>query len=136
MHQDRAVWRSQQSEEWQEGVHYIAWVDGGDFDTSKPGVNGEPGARWDYEVYSRQLWARCGPPPDIGDDDYDYDSPEYRTWSECADTYPPPSDLSWSKVVPSSFYPDYQNAALIMDGAVGGLCLLLTFPVVARRRPS
>jgi hypothetical protein len=38
--------------------------------------------------------------------------------------------------VPASAYPDYQNAELLLSGVLGAACFLLTFPVVARRRPS
>ncbi len=44
--------------------------------------------------------------------------------------------MYWDKVVPASTYPDFQMAELAIDAAVGGAAFLLTFPVVARRRPS
>ncbi len=47
-----------------------------------------------------------------------------------------PSCMDWSKVVPASTYPDFLLAELAIDAAVGGAAFILTFPVVARRRPS
>jgi hypothetical protein len=44
--------------------------------------------------------------------------------------------MYWNKVVPAATYPDFQLAELAVDGAIGGVAFLLTFPVVARRRPS
>jgi hypothetical protein len=64
------------------------------------------------------------------------DTPEWRSWQTCAEQFPYPEDMYWNKVVPASTYPDFQQAELAVDGAIGGVAFLLTFPVVARRRPS
>lgn len=140
MSQERGVWRSDQSEQWREGSSPITWVDWGEFDVSKPGLPGEPGARWtdeDWERLQGLIVERCGPAPEgSDDDDYDFSSPEWQAWSRCTEEYPPPSNLQWTKVVPASAYPDYQNAELLLDSAIAVICLLLTIPVVARRRPA
>jgi len=108
-------------------------VASGEFDTSKPGPEGEPGARFDYEGFNRQLVALCGQPPE---ETIYNDTPEWRSWQACAEQMPYPEDMYWNKVVPASTYPDFQLAELAADGAIGGVAFLLTFPVVARRRPS
>jgi hypothetical protein len=75
----------------------IAWLATGQFDVSKPGLAGEPGARWtdeDWERLDGLITERCGPVPEGSDaDDYDYDSGEWQTWSRCTEDYPPPSNL-------------------------------------------
>jgi hypothetical protein len=54
MSQDRGVWQSDQDESWREDAPSpIAWVDSGEFDLSRPGLPGEPGARWTEEDWAR-----------------------------------------------------------------------------------
>lgn len=132
MFDERAIWiRSEDMG--RGGLWPIGWADGGDFDTSKPGVDGEPGARFDYEAFNRQQVELCGEPPEDAEDD---ESPEWRAWSTCAEQIPYPEDMQWSKVVPASTYPDFQLMELAVNAGIGGAAFLLTFPVVARRRPS
>ncbi|MDQ3552816.1 MAG: hypothetical protein M3395_00180 [Chloroflexota bacterium] len=132
MFEERAVWVNE-GEGWGDGLGPIGYAGGGEFDTSKPGVDGEPGARFDYEAFHRQQVELCGQPPQ---DEEDGDSPESRAWWTCAEQIPYPDDLYWSKVVPASTYPDFQLAELAVDAGIGGAAFILTFPVVARRRPS
>lgn len=132
MFADRAVWTNDENG-WRDGIGPIGYVEGGEFDTSKPGVEGEPGARFDYEGFHRQQSELCGPPPE---DDEDGESPEWRAWQRCAEQIPYPEDMYWTKVVPASTYPDFQLVELSLDAAIGGAAFILTFPVVARRRPS
>ncbi len=132
MFAERAVWISDE-DGWRDGMGPIGYADGGDFDTSKPGVDGEPGARFDHEAFYLQQVERCGPPPE---DDQEGESPEWLSWQTCAEQIPYPENMYWSKVVPASTYPDFQLAELAIDAAIGGAAFVLTFPVVARRRPS
>jgi len=132
MFADRAVWTSDENG-WRDGIGPLGYADGGEFDTSKPGVDGEPGARFDWEGFNRQQVELCGQPPE---DDEDGESPEWRTWQTCAEQFPYPEDMYWSKVVPAATYPDFQLMELTVDAGIGGAALVLTFPVVARRRPS
>ena len=75
----------------------------------------------------------CGSPPE---DDEDGESPEWWAWQRCAEQLPYPENMYWNKVVPAATYPDFQLAELAVNAGIGGAALLLTFPVVARRRPS
>lgn len=132
-----AVWVSEGDEGWREGQSPVAYQDGGSFDVSKPGVNGEPGARFDYDELERQVIDACGPAPEIPDDFEGELYPEYGTWSTCADPlYERTNNVGWTKLVRRSHYGDYALVDTLMSLLVGGAALLLTFPVVARRRPG
>ncbi len=132
MFADRAVWTNDENG-WRDGIGPLGYVKGGEFDTSKPGVDGEPGARFDHEGFNRQQVEMCGQPPE---ETVFNDTPEWRLWQTCAEQIPYPEDMYWNKVVPAATYPDFQLAELALDAAVGGAAFILTFPVVARRRPS
>jgi hypothetical protein len=132
MFADRAVWTKDENAS-RDGIGPLGYLQGGEFDTSKPGVDGEPGARFDYEAFNRQQVEMCGQPPE---DDEDHESAEWRTWQACAEQMQYPEDMYWYNVVPASTYPDFELMELAVDGAIGGVAFLLTFPVVARRRPS
>jgi len=132
MFADRAVWTNDVNG-WRDGIGPLGYGASGEFDASKPGVDGEPGARFDYEAFNRQQVETCGQPPE---ETVFNDTPEWRSWQTCAEQFPYPEDMSWSKVVPASTYPDFLLAELAIDAAVGGAAFILTFPVVARRRPS
>lgn len=132
MFAERAVWTNDVNGV-RGGIAPLAYLEGGEFDISKPGVNGEPGARFDYEEFSRKQVAECGLPPE---ESIYNDTPEWRAWQTCAEQIPYPEDMLWNKVVPGSTYPDFQLAELALDAGIGGAAFLLTFPVVARRRPS
>ena len=132
MFADRAVWTNDENG-WRDGMGPIGYVEGGEFDTSKPGVDGEPGARFDYEGFHRQQVELCGSPPEDAEDG---ESPEWLSWQTCAEQLPYPENIYWSKVVPASTYPDFQLMELAVNTGIGGAAFLLTFPVVARRRPS
>ncbi len=132
MFADRAVWTNDENG-WRGGIGPLGYVAGGEFDTSKPGFDGEPGARFDHEGFNRQQVETCGQPPE---ETVFNDTPEWRSWQACAEQFPYPEDMYWSKVVPAATYPDFQQAELAVDGVIGGVAFILTFPVVARRRPS
>lgn len=53
-----------------------------------------------------------------------------------ADQIPYPEDMCWNTVQPAATYPDFQQAELAVEGVIGGVAFLLTFPALARRRPS
>jgi hypothetical protein len=136
MFDERSVWRQSQDESWRFGdLSPIAWLDGGEFDASRPGQPGEPGARVDTEAeYNRLVEQACGPWPDEPEDD---ESVAWQEWYECSANVPyPDADYYWQRVVPASTYSDFQLAETLLGGAVGGLAILLTFPVVARRKPA
>jgi hypothetical protein len=129
MFAEYAVWQSQGDTSWRDGVSPIAYVDFGEFDPSKPGVNGEPGARIDQDQIEPLMLQECGPYPDGTDE-----SPERMAVDECNQRF---SDQhQWSRVVPASAYAHFQLVEAILGLAIGGAATLLTFPIVARRRPS
>ena len=114
---------------------YLGYVGGGQFDVSKPGIDGEPGARIDDQVVYQQMVTACGEAPN----DDTGESPEYQAWAGCAG---PISNAAyavasqWSKSVPGSRWGEYVAADVIPNLLIGGIAILLTFPVVARRRPG
>lgn len=127
---DRAVWVSQNDSGWRDGAGPIAWVEGGRFDVTRPGRDGEPGARMDEGRDLTPLAeAACGPEPSEDDE-----SPEATTYWECTDTFW--GSLEWERIVPASSYGHFQTVDAILGLAIGGVAILLTFPVVARRRPG
>jgi len=132
MFADRAVWTDDVNG-YRDGIGPLGTVASGEFDTTIPGVDGEPGARFDYEAFNRQQVEMCGQPPE---ETVFNDTPEWRSWQTCAEQFPYPEDMYWNKLVLASTYPDFQQAELAVDGVIGGVAFLLTFPVVARRRPS
>ncbi len=129
-----AVWMAQDDPGWRAGVPIaLAYTEGGQFDTTKPGVNGEPGARFDPDAVDRQVVATCGVAPD----DDTGETPAYRAWAACSDPYyQRVNDASWEKVVPASRFGDYAAIDTLASLLGGGLAILLVFPVVARRRAS
>jgi hypothetical protein len=136
MFEDRAVWMNANDQGWREGdLGPIAWVDSGEFDASRPGAPGEPGARVDVEAeYNRLQVQACGPSPD----DPDEESAAWQTWYACANnvSFPKQDDYYWTRAVPASEYPAFQAAETALGLGVGSLAILLTFPVVVRRKPS
>lgn len=124
-----AVWQSQAESGWRDGVSPIAYVDGGTFDPARPGVDGEPGARIDDEQLQALLPQECGPAPVSHED-----SPETMAYFECEQRSF--DEHQWSRVIPASAYGDFQLVDTILSLAIGGAALALTFPIVARRRPS
>ncbi len=129
-----AVWVSQDDESWRDGVPGpLAYVGGGQFDTTKPGVDGEPGARFDYDDVDRQVMAACGQAPN----DDTGETPAYQAWAACSDPYyQRVIHAQWDKEVPAARYGDYATVDTLASLLVGGLAILLTFPIVTRRRPS
>ena len=129
-----AVWVSQNDQGWREGVpSALAYIDGGQFDTTKPGVDGEPGARFDYDEVDRQVRVACGEAPN----DDTGETPAYQAWAACSDPYyQRANNAGWDKEVPAARFGDYVTLDTLASLLVGGLAILLTFPVVARRRPS
>ena len=73
--------------------------------------------------------AACGPEPVVYDD-----SPESIAYQECNQTFY--GGLQWDLSVPASAYGDFQLMDAILSLIIGSAALLLTFPVIARRRPS
>jgi hypothetical protein len=141
---ERSVWVRQDDDSWRYGGSALTYSDFGTFDTARSGLPGEPGARVDeqdmYAETERQIAAACGVQPgDPNDDDYDYDSPEFRTWSECADpfwTKAQSQAITWSKEVPRSAWGDFATLDILMSALLGGTALVLTLFVVTRRRPE
>jgi hypothetical protein len=143
---ERAVWTRQDDGGWRDGNDSIAYADYDTytFDPSQPGLPGEPGLRVDqnaaWEEAARQVTDACGESPeDVDDPDYDYGSPEYQAWSECADPFylaVQQRAVEWSRNVPRSAWPDFATLDIAMSAALGGVALLLSFVVVSRRRPE
>lgn len=130
MFADRAVWMSQNDSGWRDGAGPIAYLDSGMFDPTKPGEDGEPGARLDQEMdFTPMVEEACGPEPQGNGD-----SPEARSYWECNELFW--GGIQWNRSVPASAYPHFQTVEAILGLAIGGVAILLTFPVVARRRPS
>jgi hypothetical protein len=138
----RAVWQNEDA--WREGGSYLLYLDEGAFDQTRTGRPGEPGARVDPEaVYAdiyRRLDEACGEAPDADDPDYDYDSPEWLTWSECAAPFweeeQQSTDHRWNLVVPRSAWGDFTTLDIAMSALLGGAAFMLTVVVVRRRRPE
>ena len=130
-----ATWQQEDDADWRtRAPKPLAYAAGGTFDMSKPGVDGEPGARFDYDALDRLVVDTCGQAPE----DDTGESPEYQTWADCADpvyshAY---SGTQWSKVVPGERWGEYVAVDIPLNLLVGGVAILLTFPVVARRRPG
>jgi hypothetical protein len=138
----RAVWQG--GDAWLEGGSYLPWMDQGNFDQTRPGRPGEPGARVDENAWGmhvqEQIEEACGPSPEGDDPDYDYESPEYQTYSNCAqpfwDQQPTEEYAQWELVVPRSAWGDFMVLDVLMSVALGAGALLLTIVVVAVRRPE
>ncbi|MBX3031505.1 MAG: hypothetical protein KF809_15265 [Chloroflexi bacterium] len=124
---------------WREGPSYLRYLDDGMFDASRPGRAGEPGARLDEDTLSRDIYRRleraCGDAPDDGGR-----TRASRTWEACAqpfwDEEAQLATYRWRYVVPRSAWTDFVTLDVAMSGILGGTALLLTFPVVARRKPE
>jgi hypothetical protein len=130
MFAERAEWENQNSAGWHEGATSIAYLESGKFDTSQPGLNGEPGARLDRDHdLSPKVKRTCGPMPAVFDD-----SLEVQAYDLCSQTFF--GSVHWDLTVPASAYGDFQAVEMTLGLVIGGLALLLTFPVVARRRPA
>jgi hypothetical protein len=140
--EQRSTW--QQEGSWREGGSTLRYLDEGVFDASQPGQPGEPGARVDeqarYDEIYRRLVATCGAAPDGDDPDYDYDSPEYRTWTQCAEPFwneeAGLETLRWNQVVPRSAWGDFVVLDVVMSLLLGGGALLATVVVIAVRKPE
>jgi hypothetical protein len=141
---DRSVWVRQDDDSWRYGGGSLTYSDYGTFDTTLPGLPGEPGMRVEeqdlYAEADRQIRAACGGQPgNPEDDDYDYESPEFLAWSECADPYwmaVQSRAVGWSKEVPRSAWGDFATLDIAMSALLGGAALALTLLVVTRRRPE
>lgn len=101
----------------------------GQFDTSRPGVAGEPGERLDWnDANQRGLPITCGSEPARGVVD-----PRYEA---CINNYDPSMTYGWWLAVPSSALPVVEGAQAGLDLVVGGGSIALTAFVVRRRRPD
>ncbi len=130
MYDGRAVWVSDTDSGWREGAPPIAYLGGGYFHTSQPGIGGEPGVRVpEDESLEPLIEAACGPYPEVYDE-----SPEVMAYEDCNQQFW--GDIQWSHVVPASTYGDFKLVDMVLSLTVGGIAILLTFVVVARRRPS
>jgi hypothetical protein len=123
--EDRAVWRS--DGDWRNGEGSLVYVGSGVFDPERPGKEGEPGRRLTERKADRLSYERCGDYPDD-------DSPQARRHEECQQRYW--ESVQWAKVVPQSEFGLIQAVDAMVSLLIGGGAFLLTFPVVARRRPS
>jgi hypothetical protein len=132
----RSVWVRSNDDSWRYGDDQLAYADYGTFDVSRSGVNGEPGARIEYEEWDRQLALRireeCGAQPT----EDSAETPEAQAFFECEGRLYRDTDPSWSKEVPRSAWDDFVVLAVVMSGLLGGGALVLTFLVVTRRRPE
>ncbi len=136
---ERAVWQREDQDTWRTGVVMLTYVDYAFFDPSRPGEPGEPGLRIDEEAAwaatDAEVTATCGQPPD----DDTGETPAYRTWSDCASPIWKAAQahmVQATKAVPRSAWVDFVALDVAMSLGLGGVALLLTFPVVARRRPE
>ncbi|MGH2966866.1 MAG: hypothetical protein ACRDMH_15985 [Solirubrobacterales bacterium] len=129
MFEQYAVWQSQGDTGWQNGVGPIAFVDYGNFDPSRSGAIGEPGARIDDDQLQQLQLEECGPYPGGAEV-----SPEVTAWNDCHVRFA--DQHQWIRVVPVSSYAHFQLMEGILGAANGTAALLLTFGVVARRRSS
>jgi hypothetical protein len=144
VHQAFAVWQQEDPNAWKFwGPGELVWLDGGNFDTSVTGVGGLPGARYEGDTTSAEVEEECGLQPVwYEDDSVDPDSsppPELTAWEACADpiwraAYARLTD--WTKAVPGERFGDYVALDVAVSLLVGGAAILLTFPVVTRRRPT
>ncbi|MET0773792.1 MAG: hypothetical protein ABWZ82_11960, partial [Candidatus Limnocylindrales bacterium] len=121
------------------GDTMLTYVDYAFFDPSRPGVPGEPGLRVDQEaIWSAidiQVRTTCGEQPE----DDTGESAEYRMWAACAQPIQEKGERSAvqaSRIVPRSAWGDFAALDIAMSALLGGGALLLTWPVVARRRPG
>ncbi|MCY7417083.1 MAG: hypothetical protein LH650_01055 [Chloroflexi bacterium] len=128
-----AVWIPMNLGSWKDGENPLAYLDSGLFDSTKPGVDGQPGVPYTYDDLSLEIDSTCGPSPvdDTGD------SPATLAYNACVDPIVNRgNDDEWSRAVPASRYGDYVAADIALSLLIGGLAVLLTFPIVTRRRPS
>ena len=124
------VWVTQNNEGWRDGVGPIAYLDFGNFDPARPGKPASPGcASMTTRLQALDLQI-CGAYPDTAADD----SPEANAFNDCQRRFE--TEHQWSLEVPASAYPVFQNVETILGFLIGGVALLLIFPVVARRRPG
>ncbi|MBX3031504.1 MAG: hypothetical protein KF809_15260 [Chloroflexi bacterium] len=139
---ERGVWASEDSE----GHATLAIVDRAHFDLSRPGVDGEPGARFDREAaeaaFESEREAACGPyPRDVTGDESAAWRRAWRAWERCTEPITQRARAlligsQWSRHVPVSAWSDFETLDVVMSGVLGGSALLLTFPVVVRRKPQ
>ena len=116
----------------------IAYITSGQFDTTQPGVDGRPGADFDYDALDRLVQTTCGAyPQDPSDPNDEVTSPAEAAWITCAEPIRQRGDdRQWDEVVPASRFGDYVSVDTVLSLLIGGIAIALTFPVVARRRPA
>ncbi len=122
--QERTVWR--QEGDWRTGEGELLYLRGRQFDASQPGREGEPGKRINRAERRELLRETCGSRPDS--------DAEVDPYYLCQEEFN--GSIKWQKVVPQSEFGLLQTADAMISLLVGGGAFLLTFPVVARRRPS
>jgi ABC-type transport system involved in multi-copper enzyme maturation permease subunit len=135
--EQRSTWvHSSNDDSWIDGDSPLAYAEFGTFDVSRPGVNGEPGARITYEEWDAQLNARileaCGEYP--GDDAQE--SRAGIAYQDCLDRIQRDDDPQWDKTVPRSAWGDFVALDVLMSTLLGVGALLATVVVVAVRKPE
>lgn len=134
--EQRSTWVHSNDDSWIDGDSPLAYAEFGTFDVSRPGMNGEPGARITYEDWDAQLdeliRGACGEYP--GDDAQE--SRAGIAYQDCLDRVQRDEDPSWNKAVPRTAWGDFVALDVAMSALLGGAALVLTLVVVARRRPE
>jgi hypothetical protein len=108
---------------------FVHVLDHGEFDTTRPGSDGEPGVRLGFgEWYERGLRIVCGTVPAPAED--------ATTYEDCTNAYDPSMVYGWWLAVPASAVPAIEGAEIVIDVFVAGGTTALTALVVTRRRPE
>jgi hypothetical protein len=135
----RSAWQREDEDRSRYGERMLTYTDYAFFDPTRPGLPAEPGLRIDPEAAwaatDAEVEAACGPIPD----DDTGESPEYRAWSDCAAPIFRESERQMTqatKVVPRSAWGDFVALDVVMSLVLGTGAILLTFPVVSRRKPG
>jgi hypothetical protein len=135
----RAVWQREDEDSWRTGGSMLTYVDYAYFDPTLPGLPGEPGARIDQDAawaaIDERVRVTCGDAPvdDTGE------SAAYHTWAACADPIYEEGQhhtVQATRVVPRAAWGDFVALDVVMSMLLGGAALILTIPVVGRRRPG
>lgn len=123
----QAVWQAEST--WRTGEGYLSFIRSRRFDVTTPGIEGEPGQRVNRERSEALRLKTCGANPGRqADDDV------ANAYDDCIDRFS--ESIRWSKVIPQSAFHTVQVGGAAVDLTVGGLAVLLSFAVVARRRPT
>lgn len=130
------VWQVQDDNDWQTlGPKPLVYGRSGTFDVRRPGDPGTPGGRFDDGALEALVIDACGEAPqdDTGE------SEALKLWAACADPiYEAEYAFArpWDEIVPGERFGEYVAADVALSLLIGGAAILLTFPIVARRRPG